>query len=199
MKIVLIPCAATEWHDEGRLLGRVDLPATVSGDAACTRWAEPLRALNLVQIYHSPDPLATHTARLLGRLLAVPVKSARQLAEVDLGLWTGLTDDELKARYASAHRELCDAPLNVNPPGGEGLGQAASRLKEFFVKQLKRNGQTAIGVVVRPVSFAMARFGLEGRSLCEVWEAALQASAPVVVDLSNGREPFQAVAPPEEA
>ena len=24
MKVVLIPCGPTEWHDEGRLLGRVE-------------------------------------------------------------------------------------------------------------------------------------------------------------------------------
>ncbi|MGD8450222.1 MAG: histidine phosphatase family protein [Phycisphaerae bacterium] len=182
MKVVLIPCAATEWVEKGRLMGRVELSAGPALEQETTQWATTLAGLGLKEIYHAPDELATRTARQLGRKLVVPTRSADGLAEVDVGLWTGLTEDDLKSRYASAHRELCEAPLNVSPPGGENLGEADERLKAFLRKQAKRNGEAVVGLVLRPVSFAMAQCALEGRAPSALWETAKQRREPVVLD-----------------
>jgi len=186
MKIALIPCARTEWLDEGRLLGRVELPPAPAADAECEQWVKELRGLGWQQILHAPDELATHTARLLGRQLVVPTKVADALAEVDVGLWSGLTEEDLKSRYASAHRELCEAPLNVNPPGGESLGDADARLKAFLKKHTRRDGPTALALVLRPLSFAMAWCTLEGRAPSDVWERARQAQRPVIIEFPPG-------------
>ena len=185
MRVALIPCADTEWREKGRLLGRVELEPGPTGEDQCTQWAEMLATLDLKQIFHAPDQLATRTAKWLGRKLVVPTKSAGSLAEVDVGLWAGLTEAQLKSRYASAHRELCESPLNVNPPAGESLGAAHARLGAFLKKQMKRNGDVAVGLVLRPVSFAMARCALEGRELSAVWETAKQVTQPIVLDLPS--------------
>ncbi|MFH1748233.1 MAG: histidine phosphatase family protein [Planctomycetota bacterium] len=185
MKVVLIPCASTEWHEAGRLLGRVELHATSAGEDRCCEWIGELQTLGLAQLFHAPDDLATRTAKLLGRQLLVPTKAIDGLAEVDVGLWAGLTEDQLKSRYASAHRELCESPLNVSPPGGESLGAADLRLKAFLKKQTKRGDNGPVGLVLRPVSFAMARCMLEGRESKAVWETAQHMEHPVVIDLDQ--------------
>lgn len=182
MKVVLIPCAATEWREEGRLLGRVELPPAEAAEAQCAAWAEQLTPLGLKQIYHGPDELARRTAELLGRKLLVPTKAVAGLAEVDVGLWAGLTDGQLKARFASVHRELREAPLNVSPPGGENLGAAAARLEAFLKKQAKRNGRATLGLVLRPVAFAMVWCTLTGQPASAVWDAAKRLCEPVVVE-----------------
>ena len=183
MKVALIPCAATEWQEEGRLLGRVELPPAPAAEEKCQHWAAKLQPLGVQQIYHAPDELATRTAKLLGRKLVVPTKPAQALAEVDVGLWAGLTEQQLKSRFSSAHRELREAPLNVSPPGGENLGAANARLRAFLNKQMKRDGQAAFAVVLRPVSFAMARCALEGREPAGVWEAAGRRMDPIVLEI----------------
>ena len=187
MKVVLIPCASTEWDQEGRLLGRTEVPPTPAGENACLDWAQTLERLGIAQIHHGPDELATRTAQLLARKLLVPTKSARNLAEVDAGLWTGLTEDDLESRYASAHRELRESPLNVSPPGGESLGKADARVKTFLNKQLRRNGEAVFGLVARPVALAMARCALEERDVSTVWETARQTREPVVVDVPDAK------------
>lgn len=182
MKVALIPCGTTEWREEGRLLGRVELPLTSAGRERCGHWAVQLRALGLKRILHAPDELATQTAATLARQLSVPTKALEDLAEVDLGLWTGLTEAQLKTRFASAHRELREAPLNVNPPGGESLRGAADRLIACIRKQLKKNGKKAIGVVLRPLSLALARSELVGGELSDLWESTADADEPVVIE-----------------
>ncbi len=182
MKIALIPCAATEWHDEGRLLGRVELSPTPAGEEACVRWAEVLKPLDLRRIYHSPDALATRTARLVGRQLLVPTKSARGLAEVDVGLWAGLTEEQLHSRYASAHHELCEFPLNVSPPEGENLADADARLRKFLKKQLAHVEGGGIGLVLRPLALALAWSVLDSREAACLWDTAQQVREPVIVE-----------------
>ena len=171
MTVALIPCATTEWIETGRLLGRVELsPARRRRGRVRRLGRGTLADLRLKQIYHAPDELATRAARWLGRKLVVPTKSVDALAEVDVGLWSGLTEAELKARYASAHRQLRESPLSVSPPGGESLGDADARLRAFLKKQVRPNGKTPLGFVMRPVSFSLARCALEGRDPTDVWE-----------------------------
>jgi len=182
MKVVLIPCGSTEWHDDGRLLGRVELPLTPAGEQQCADWAARLGGEGLERILHAPDELATQTAEVLARRLAVPTKALDDLVEVDIGLWAGLTEAQLKKRFASVHRELRESPLNVSPPGGESLSAAAERLGACIRKQIRRNGKKAIGVVVRPFSFALARWVLAGGEASGVWEEVRHASEPVVIE-----------------
>lgn len=182
MNIALIPCAGTEWHAAGRLLGRAEVLPTPAGEQACLRWLAALGALKLKRIFHSPDGLARRTAELLGRKLLVPAKETAALAEVDLGLWAGLTEQQIESRYESAHRELAEAPLNVIPPGGEALGDAEARLEEFLRKQGKRNSQAAIGLVLRPVLLGIARCVLAGCAASEIWETARHVDEPVIIE-----------------
>jgi probable phosphoglycerate mutase len=185
MKVALIPVASTDWREEGRLLGRVELPPNDACEPQCAEWAEILRPLDLKNLFHAPDELATRTAKLLGRRLVVPTKASEGLAEVDVGLWAGLTDAQLKSRYAKAHRTLCEAPLNVSPPGGEPLEQARSRLGHFLKKQVKRNGAQAIGLVLRPVALAMTRCALEGSDASAMWDTAQRVAAPVIIQVPS--------------
>jgi probable phosphoglycerate mutase len=185
MKIALIPCGTTDWHGEGRLLGRVELPLTEPGQQQCVAWAEQLQALNLTRILHAPDQLATQTAVQLARKLSVPTKSLEDLEEVDVGLWAGLTESQLKLRYPSAHRELCESPLNVHPPGGEDLGAASKRVSACIRKQVRKNGAEAIGIVMRPFSLAMVKCALDGSEASEVWKTARSATKPVIMEVDG--------------
>lgn len=182
MKVVLIPCGPTEWHDEGRLLGRVEVPLTARGEQRCDQWRAALAAQSIRKIFHSPDDLASRTAGLIGNPLGIPTKPLEELCEVDVGLWAGLTEKEMKTRYATAHRELCEAPLNVRPPSGEKLSDAVARLQTCLKKRVKPNGKSTIALVLRPFSFAIARCALQGEGFSSVWEAARSVSDPVVVE-----------------
>jgi probable phosphoglycerate mutase len=169
VKVALIPCDATEWRQQGRLLGRVELPID-SAARSDEAWLAPLRAVPLDVIYYAPDDLCSATARRIGRSLGVPARKLRDLEEVDIGLWTGLTEEELAQRYASSYRQLHDAPLTVVPPEGESLGDAARRLKACIERRMRQNGLGGVAFVLRPLARAMACCLLAGEDLGQVWE-----------------------------
>ena len=148
MKIVLFPTAECEWRNKGRLLGRVELSPTDNGLAQGAGWAEQVAELGVKAIYHAPDELSQLTADAIGKPLDAARKSVDGLLEPDVGLWAGLTDEQLKSRFATAHRELEEAPLNIRPPEGEAFAKAFERLEAAIRKQIGRNGIPAIGFVL---------------------------------------------------
>lgn len=185
MKIVLIPCAPSEWREEGRLLGRVEVAPTPPGERDAALWAEPLRPLGLATIYHAADELSTKTAKIIAKTLGIKTRKIANLAEVDVGLWAGLTEDDLQNRYASAYHELCESPLNVNPPNGEALADAEQRLAAEVQKLLKKNGVPAIGLVERPLALALTRRAIEGGEESTIWESARNVLEPIVLEHSR--------------
>lgn len=182
MKIVLVPCAATDWRHEGRMLGRVELSMAEGAERQCLAWADHLRREGAEKIFHSPDELARQTARILGDALHVPTKAIDHLAEIDVGLWAGLPEEDLRKRYASAHEMLCDSPLNVRPPEGEDLCVADVRLRAGLLKVLKRNGQRSIALVLRPLALAMVRRAIEGGDASMIWETTQEPDAPITLE-----------------
>lgn len=184
MTITLIPCGATEWRDEERLLGRVELPMSPEGQALCAFWAKGLANSGLRVLLHPKDELCTNTARRIARALGLRHKSNAALDEVNLGLWTGLTQDQLRTRYESAYEEFSQAPLNVGPPEGESLHEAYERLRTAVEKILRQHANDNVAIVARPFALALIRYILSDSDLSSLWEA-----------LDEGREPRVIAAP----
>jgi len=182
MKFVLIPAEGCQWHEAGRLLGRVALPLSEEGEQQCDRWAEGLRALGIVTIYHGGDDLSQATARRIAKAIGATARSNERLREVDLGLWSGLTDTELKSRFGTAWRQLGEAPLSVCPPEGEPFSAAADRLGSALHKALRRNGKGPVAFVLRPLAFALARCALRGEGMSDVYELAQGGHEPIAMD-----------------
>jgi len=185
VKVALIPCAFSDWRQQGRLLGRVELTPSLGAQAQYEAWGAQLRSAGLSRIFHAPDELSRDTALFIGRFLNVPAKALDSLTEVDLGLWAGLTETELKQRYPKAHRQLLESPLNVSPPGGEEFGAAVARLRATLRKRIKPNGREHLGLVLRPLTLAMARYLLQGAPPHSIWETSQRAAEPIVVDCQN--------------
>jgi probable phosphoglycerate mutase len=189
MKVALIPCGATDWREKGRLLGRVELEPAPDVKQQCSTWSEQLRPAPLHRIFYAPDELSKTTALAIARELNIPAKPLTELAEVDLGLWAGLTEAELKTRFAKAHRQLVDSPLTVCPPEGEDFSAAAGRVRTCLRKRIRPNGKQGIGLVMRPLAFAMARYVLEGGEPVNIWETSQSAAQPVVMDCLGVPQP----------
>lgn len=181
MKLVLVPVAPTEWSLDGRLLGRTELPLGDDWPATASRWAQVLREAGVTLVLHSPDGLATQTATTLAKALRVRRRGVEDLAEVDFGVWAGLTDEQLAARYSSAFRQLEDAALSVHPPGGEPLRDAAERLRIRLQRLLRRHRDATAALVLRPAMLGLALWKLRRLPAEQIWTLIRDAGEPVLV------------------
>ncbi len=183
MKLALIPCSPCEWRIEKRVLGRVELPPAEDAGSIHAAWADRLRELPLARILYAPDELSEDRARKMAAALRVRARAAAELNEVDVGLWAGLTGEQLEARYSSAFHQLCEAPLSVSAPGGEDFRTALDRLLGCLRRRLRsrREGE-AVGIVLRPLARALLSCALSGGDFSRFWEQAQQDDDLVLVD-----------------
>ncbi len=175
MKLALIPCSPCEWRIEKRVLGRVELPPTETSAATLAAWVERLRNLSVGRLVYAPDELSQDRARRLAQALRVRARAAAELTEVDAGLWTGLTAEQLEARYSSAFQMLGEAPLSVSAPDGEDFRAALERLLACLRRRLRGRGtDETVGVILRPMARALLWSALEGGDFSRFWERAQQ-------------------------
>lgn len=108
----------------GRLDPGVDPECAIrAASLAGLIWDKPLRILS------SPLPRALATARLLGGAWGAPVETDQDLAEIDYGLWDGLTLQEIRERHPDEAARWEDGDGNFAFPGGESLPEFYRRVE----------------------------------------------------------------------
>ncbi len=139
--------------------------------------------LELSTVYSSEEQSSGETARLIAQRCGARHKTEKSLAEVDAGLWTGLTFDELKRRDPKVFKLWYDNPTSVCPPEGEDLAKASERLSGSLAGLAKKQGDRNVAVVMGPVAFGVARCAIEAVSLGKV--RSMMQSEPVRYEVAG--------------
>jgi broad specificity phosphatase PhoE len=106
-----------------------------------------LRTYAISKIYSSPLRRARHTARLIAEATRAPLLEAHGLVEVDTGLWTGLTWQEIEARWPAESRTFHDDAEAHGYLGGENLRDVRDRVVPVLDAILARHPGKAVLVV----------------------------------------------------
>jgi glucosyl-3-phosphoglycerate phosphatase len=141
VRLVLWRHGQTQWNVDGRFQGQSDIPLDSVGKEQAERAARLLAALQPAAIYSSDLIRATATAAPLARLTGLPVILDKDLRERYGGLWEGLTDVEIRARYPVEHAQWL-------PPGGESSGTVADRAGAAIERIAEALTPGALAVVV---------------------------------------------------
>ncbi len=128
-RLILVRHGETDWNLEGRYQGQADLPLNERGREQAKLLAERLRGERIEAIYVSDLSRAYETARIIAETLGQEVKSLASLREVDTGVWTGLTFEEVESRYPEHLREWRADPLGVKRLEGESYQELFERTK----------------------------------------------------------------------
>jgi glucosyl-3-phosphoglycerate phosphatase len=98
-RVVLWRHGQTSWNVEGRFQGHADIPLTEVGLAQARAAAARLATLRPAAIVSSDLSRARSTAAELARFTGLDVTTDSRLRERSGGVWEGLTQDEIRARY----------------------------------------------------------------------------------------------------
>lgn len=99
--LYLIRHGETEWNADGRWQGHADVPLNDVGREQAALLAKWFRrtGTRFDRIYSSDLSRAYQTAWAVGLALGMPVQLYPPLREIDLGIWSGMTRDEVRERY----------------------------------------------------------------------------------------------------
>jgi broad specificity phosphatase PhoE len=94
----------TDWNQARRWQGHADRPLTALGRAQAAALAERLADIELDAVYASDLRRARETAAAVAAEQGLSVIERRDLREVDVGSWEGLTREEAEARFPDGYR-----------------------------------------------------------------------------------------------
>ena len=111
--LLLVRHGLTDWNEEGRLLGRIDVGLNARGRAQARALARSLRDIPIARVVSSPQRRAQETALPVAEVLGLSVETEAGLDEVWLGRWQGKRLDELAGdphleRYRQDPTYECD-------------------------------------------------------------------------------------------
>ncbi len=124
--ILLARHGESDWNRDRRWQGHADRPLTELGYAQATALAERLDGCRLVAVYASDLARARETARAVAERRGLAVIERRDLREVDVGSWSGLTREEVEAREPEGVRAWTEGGKGWR--GGESYQQMATRV-----------------------------------------------------------------------
>ncbi len=142
--IVLVRPGCTDFDEQSRVQGVLDLPLNKRGEEQVRQLVLELSTINIEILYTSPCEPARETALAIGQALDLPVKELESLKNLDQGLWQGLQLEELRRKHPRVFRQWEEAPESVCAPEGELVCEALGRIRKSLEKPLKRGISFAI-------------------------------------------------------
>lgn len=134
--LIVIRHGETEWNRAGRMQGALDSPLTDRGRDQAIAIGALLGELGVTRNSHvfftSPQTRAAETARLALSPLELTATPDPLLREIEVGDWTGLTREEIEARWPSPDPEETFLNFYLRAPGGEGFGALWDRVGAFL-------------------------------------------------------------------
>jgi phosphoserine phosphatase len=153
-QILLVRPGTTEYDQQGRVQGTLDIPLCEDGRQEVAALVAELREKPITAVYASPSSSALQTAEAIAAVFDLKVKTLDKLQNLDQGLWQGMLVDEVKTKQPKVYRQWQDQPEIVCPPQGETLTAARQRVQAALTKLLKKHKPGELLVVVTPEPLA---------------------------------------------
>ncbi|MCB0240999.1 MAG: histidine phosphatase family protein, partial [Anaerolineae bacterium] len=126
--LILLRHGETEWNLSGRWQGQaMDTDLSDRGREQARIVAQRLQTYPFGAIYSSDLKRAWDTACIVGDQVGMQPVADAALRESDIGVWTGMTWEEILARFPDEMAAMM-AGEDIRRGGGESMSELTSRL-----------------------------------------------------------------------
>lgn len=167
-RFLLVRHGQSTWNDQRRIQGQLDPPLSDLGREQARRVAERLAGTRVAGFYSSDLGRARATAEAIARVFEVPATPMRELREIALGRWEGLTSEEIAERYPDLWARWREAPSWDIVPGAESTEEFEGRVRSVLRRLAERHPDGDVVIVTHGgvIQAALAEVvGVTGRAL----------------------------------
>jgi alpha-ribazole phosphatase len=143
-RIYLIRHGETDWNQDLRLMGRLDIPLNEKGKAQMKALASMLEGCRAARIYTSPILRTVQSADILAQCLGLETAAEPRLREMEFGKWEGRLYEELMT--LPEFQAYFARPAETRIPDVEDLGSVQSRAVNFMRELWADEADAAIAV-----------------------------------------------------
>ena len=176
LRILLIHPGCTEYDQQGRVQGTLDIPLCEDGRQEVEALIGELSGRPILAIYSSPSQSALQTAETLAAAHDLKVKTLDKLVNLDHGLWQGMLVEDVKTKQPKVYRQWLEQPETVCPPQGETVLAAKQRVQAALAKLIKKHKTDELVAIVVPEPLAsIVRHVLRHDELGDLWHSSEEA------------------------
>lgn len=173
LRILLIRAGATEYDQQGRIQGTLDIPLSEDGRSQVEALVNELGVQSLDAVYATPCQSAIQTAETIGGPRDLKPKTLDMLKNLDHGLWQGMLVDDVKKKQPKVYRQWLEQPETVCPPRGETIRDVEQRVHSVVAKLIKKHkSEGTIALVVPEPLTSVVRHVLRHEDLGDLWNQA---------------------------
>jgi phosphoserine phosphatase len=172
VQIVLIRPGTTDYDQQGRIQGSLDIPLNAEGNNQIIRLAAEIRDLGIETLYYSDCQPASQTASVIADALNLKSKKLSNMQNLNHGLWQGMLIEDVKHKQPKVYRQWQEQPESIRPPEGEILAEAQERIDPALTKLLKKHKTGVIGMVAPEPLASLVRARLQDCDVGDLWQAA---------------------------
>ncbi|HEX3601819.1 MAG TPA: histidine phosphatase family protein [Lacipirellulaceae bacterium] len=184
VQLLLIRPGITEYDQQGRVQGTLNIPLSEDGRQEVETMIDELRGQPIVAIYAGPNQSAEQTAESFGQALDLKVKTVDKFENLDHGLWQGMLVADVKAKQPKVYRQWQEQPENVCPPQGETLSAAKQRVSAAITKLIKKHKADGVFAVVVPEPLAsVVRNVVRHDAWGDLWRSATEMPRWQLIDV----------------
>lgn len=187
-RVLLARPGATEFDDQGRMKGSLDMPLSQRGRKQVNSLTAEVAAIKIKTIYAAPCESALETAQQMAEFQRqtqghdVRIRVIDAFRNIDHGLWHGKLIDEVKRNHPRVYRQGQDAPDDLCPPEGESIRDARARVVKAVRKVLRKSRDDVISIVIPDPMAWVVEGILCGNELTGLWEAETDAGTWELID-----------------
>lgn len=184
VQILLIRPGTTEYDQQRRVQGTLDIPLCEDGRQEVEALVDAIRDQPIAAIYASPNQSADQTAEALAQLLDLKVKTVDKLQNLDQGLWQGMLVSDVKSKQPRVYRQWQEQPETVCPPQGETLCAAKQRVSAALTKILKKHKTDRLVAIVVPEPLAsVVRHVVRNEEWGDLWQSPMEMAQWQLIDV----------------
>ena len=126
-KLYLIRHGETDYNNELRFQGQIDIPLNQKGIEQAEKVAEFLKDVPLQAIYSSSLQRALTTAEIIGRAKGIEPQATDALREMSFGIWENMNSKDIQKKYAKEWKDFFAKPASTKIPQGESMSDVQKR------------------------------------------------------------------------
>lgn len=146
-RVVLLRHGESEWNAQGRWQGHGDPSLTALGRAQARAAAERLASEGIERLVSSDLARAAETAEVVAAALGLAVERDPLWRERDIGAWTGLTREQIEARWPEDYAHFRAHAEHASPGGGESNAMLRVRAERALALLHARHSGARVLVV----------------------------------------------------
>ena len=127
--VVLIRPGCTDFDEQNRIQGVLDLPLNHRGHAQVLGLVAQLQEVSFDVIFTAPSQPARSTAQAICEQCGAALKELDDFRNLDHGLWQGLQVNDVRRKYPKVFKQWQESPETVCLPEGETVSEAVERIR----------------------------------------------------------------------